>query len=139
MAVSFPTIGYSIVAVAGVTLLLVGRPLHKLAAAADPMPLAAAPVALATKAVSAAGITLKSVSVELPSGDRMFPDGEGAETMNNNCLACHSAGMVLNQPKLSGNAWLAEANKMRSVYKAPVDAQDMPVIVGYLTRLKGNS
>jgi hypothetical protein len=45
-------------------------------------------------------LLLKSVNIELPNGDRMF-EGPGSDAANNNCLACHSAGMVLNQPALS--------------------------------------
>ena len=83
--------------------------------------------------------TLKSVSVDLPSGDRMFPDGPGADAINNNCLACHSAGMVLNQAALPGPSWAAIVHKMISVYKAPVSAEDASAITTYLTRLKGSS
>ncbi|MDB5397120.1 MAG: sulfite:cytochrome oxidoreductase subunit b precursor [Rhodospirillales bacterium] len=87
----------------------------------------------------AIGLTLKSISVELPSSDRMFPAGPGSEAVNNNCLACHSAGMVLNQPALTKAAWSAEVHKMITVYKAPVSDEDAAAIVAYLTRLKGSS
>ncbi len=79
---------------------------------------------------------LKSVSVDLPAGDRMFP-GAQADAINNNCLACHSAGMVLNQPDLSKATWEAEVHKMISVYKAPIDDADVPAIVAYLVETKG--
>ena len=46
-------------------------------------------------------LILKSMNVDLPFGDRMFPDGPGSDAVNGNCLACHSAGMVLTQPALS--------------------------------------
>ena len=82
-------------------------------------------------------ITFKSASVDLPTGDRMFPGGKDAEAINNNCLACHSAGMVLNQPALSKATWDAEVHKMISVYKAPVAAEDVPAIVAYLASTKG--
>jgi hypothetical protein len=80
---------------------------------------------------------LKSVKIDLPDSDRMFPDGAGSEAINNNCLACHSAGMVLNQPALSKQAWAAEVNKMITAYKAPVALEDVGAIVEYLTGLKG--
>jgi cytochrome c5 len=80
--------------------------------------------------------TLKSVSINLPDRGTMFP-GPGSDVVNNNCLACHSAGMVLNQPALPAAAWQAEAEKMIHVYKAPIDEKDVPSIVAYLTRLKG--
>src|ERR1700692_826493 len=83
------------------------------------------------------GISLKSVSVvDLPTGDRMFPDGPGADAANNNCLACHSAGMVLNQPALSKAQWRAEVEKMRTAYKAPIDPKDVDAIVDYLAGMK---
>lgn len=81
-------------------------------------------------------ITLKSVNVELPDSDRMFP-GPGADAINNNCLACHSAGMVLNQPDLPRAAWQAEVDKMIHSYKAPVAEADVAAIVDYLARAKG--
>jgi len=82
-------------------------------------------------------LILKSVSVELPNGDRMFPDGPGADAVNGNCLACHSAGMVLNQPAMSKAQWEAEVNKMRTAYKAPIDSKDVAPIVDYLVRIRG--
>jgi hypothetical protein len=80
---------------------------------------------------------LKSVKIDLPDSDRMFPDGPGSDAINNNCLACHSAGMVLNQPALSKQAWATEVNKMINNYKAPVAPEDVGPIVEYLTALKG--
>jgi hypothetical protein len=82
-------------------------------------------------------LSLKSVTVDLPTGDRMFPSGPGSDVANNNCLACHSAGMVLNQPALSKTQWTAEVNKMISAYKAPVDAKDVGPIVDYLVSIRG--
>jgi mono/diheme cytochrome c family protein len=81
---------------------------------------------------------LKPVKVDLPDSDKMFPDGPGADAINNNCLACHSADMVLNQPALSKQAWATEVNKMINNYKAPIAPEDIGAIVNYLTALKGN-
>jgi hypothetical protein len=77
-------------------------------------------------------LVLKSVSVDLPFGDRMFPEGSGSDAVNNNCLACHSAGMVLNQPAMSKAQWQVEVEKMRTAYKAPIDPKDVDTIVDYL-------
>lgn len=82
-------------------------------------------------------LVLKSLSVDLPDSDRMFPDGPGADVANNNCLACHSADMVLNQPTLPKAQWQAEVNKMRMAYKAPIDPKDVDAIVAYLVSIKG--
>lgn len=93
-------------------------------------------VSMPLTALAASPIELKSVKVDLPDSDRMFP-GPGADAINNNCLACHSAGMVLNQPELSKQAWMAEVNKMITAYKAPVAPEDVGAIVDYLDRVKG--
>ena len=90
-----------------------------------------------TVAGADAQLDLKPVKIDLPDSDRMFPDGPGADAINNNCLACHSAGMVLNQPALSKQAWTAEVHKMINNYKAPIAPEDIDPIVGYLTTLKG--
>jgi mono/diheme cytochrome c family protein len=67
----------------------------------------------------------------------MFPNGPGAEAMNNNCLACHSADMVLNQPALPMMEWKAEVDKMQAAYKAPIDPEDVHAILDYLVSVKG--
>ena len=90
--------------------------------------------ALATPAPEPMRLT--SQRVELPSSDRAFPDGPGVEAVNNNCLACHSAGMVLTQPKLSRAQWTETVNKMVHIYKAPVDPADIQAIVDYLAAMK---
>ena len=86
---------------------------------------------------AATPLQLKSVKIDLPDSDKMFPDGPGSDAINNNCLACHSADMVLNQPALSKQAWAAEVNKMINNYKAPVAPEDVATIVDYLASLKG--
>jgi hypothetical protein len=89
----------------------------------------------ASAAVAADGVTsFKSVNVDLPFGDRMF-EGPGADGVNNNCLACHSVGMVMTQPPLSRQTWEAEVAKMRNVYKAPIANEDVTPIVDYLSKL----
>jgi cytochrome c5 len=82
-------------------------------------------------------LSLNSGSVDLPAGDRMFPEGPGSDAVNNNCLACHSADHVLNQPSLSREAWQEVVNKMITAYKAPVSPDDAKAIVNYLVRTKG--
>jgi mono/diheme cytochrome c family protein len=86
---------------------------------------------------TATALELKSVNIDLPDSDKMFPEGQGADAINNNCLACHSADMVLNQPALPKQAWAAEVNKMINNYKAPIAPEDVGAIVDYLTALKG--
>jgi len=86
---------------------------------------------------AATPLQLQSVKIDLPDSDKMFPAGPGSDAINNNCLACHSAGMVLNQPALSKQAWTVEVNKMIKNYRAPIAPEDVGAIVDYLTALKG--
>jgi hypothetical protein len=85
---------------------------------------------------SADKLVLKSVSVDLPFDTSMFPAGPGSDAARNNCLACHSAAMVLNQPALSKTQWRAEVEKMRASYKAPIDPKDVDTIVDYLAGIR---
>jgi hypothetical protein len=100
-----------------------------------PAALIAAMTLASVGAHAADKLVLKSVNVDLPFGDRMFPDGPGSDAANNNCLACHSAGMVLNQAAMSKARWRAEVEKMRTAYKAPIDPKDVDAIVDYLVTL----
>ncbi len=75
------------------------------------------------------------VSVVLPEAATTYPDlGPGAppaEAINNNCLGCHSAEMVLTQPRLTPAEWQAEIAKMRNVFHAPIDPADDAAIVAW--------
>jgi hypothetical protein len=96
---------------------------------------AAWPAAAEPTIVAGGGMMLHSISAHFPDPRRFFPGGDRADVVNNNCLLCHSAGMVLTQPKLSSAEWQAEVDKMRNTYKAPIAASDVPAIVDYLTDL----
>ncbi len=137
MAISMGYIAFGAVIVAGVTLFSIGTPHNRarLLASAVAAQAPVAPAATAVLTIAASGITLHSVSVELSDGDREFPGGPSAETINNDCLACHSAGMVLTQPKLPRAVWQAEVDKMRNLFRAPVPLEDEPAIVEYLANL----
>jgi len=95
--------------------------------------IAAAALAAQAKAPTA----LKSVDVKLPKSVVALPNGPNVVVVHNTCLGCHSAGMILNQPTMPKAAWAVEVNKMKNVYKAPVDPKDIPAIVDYLTAVKG--
>lgn len=100
-----------------------------------PLALVASVVVIASAAGAKVAITLKSVDVNLPGSSRELPNAPPEAGV---CLACHSAGMILNQPAMPRAAWEAEVEKMRHAYKAPVDPKDVPKIVDYLTAIKGS-
>jgi cytochrome c5 len=96
-------------------------------------------IAALSIAVRTPAIALPAVSFELPVDAAVYPAlGAGAPSaaaVNANCLACHSASMVMTQPKLSSDEWAAEVAKMRKVYKAPIAEADDAAIVAWLTAM----
>ena len=136
MALSVRTLAYSGVAVLGVTLVMLGTPRdHTREAASVAMP--PSPASPPSLNASGNGVTLRSVNVEFPDSDRGFPGGDAAQTVADNCTACHSPGMILNQPALTAVQWQAEVTHMRRDFKAPVAEDDVAAIVAYLAATKG--
>jgi cytochrome c5 len=102
-----------------------------------PLVIVLSAAATSSMASDATSIQLKTIKLDLPESEGMFPDGQGSDAINNNCLACHSADMVLNQPAMSREAWASEVEKMINNYKAPIAPEDVGPIVEYLATLKG--
>jgi mono/diheme cytochrome c family protein len=112
----------------------------------------AAPVALAGLVLVAGGPRLQAentssppapsdarwtkVSVQLPTSQTLFPAGQGADIANSQCVICHSPDMVLYQPARTQEQWKETINKMRSVYGAPLPAEQVDVLATYLSQLK---
>jgi len=67
-----------------------------------------------------------------------LPDAPGRAELYANCLTCHSSRYVASQPRFPRKTWQAEVDKMRSVYGAPVSADDAPKIVDYLAATHGS-
>lgn len=86
--------------------------------------------------ISARGLTFASTHVDLPGDSESYPSGPHADTVNANCLACHSASMVLYQPSLTAAEWRKEVEKMRDAYGAPITDADIPAIVAYLSAMR---
>ena len=92
-----------------------------------------APALHAQTAAPAAPVQWTAVDIELPVGDALFPQGEGAQTANGYCLMCHSTDMVLAQPPLTQAQWLGEIEKMRKFFGAPIPADQDAALARYLT------
>jgi hypothetical protein len=55
------------------------------------------------------------------------------------CVGCHSAEYMLYQPATAPRAyWEAMVLRMKSVFKAPIDDADVPVLVDYLVKTYGS-
>lgn len=122
MKLDMHVVAFGVPLVAGLVLALIGPPGSHVRDTVVPPPSAAAPFAL------------KSVSVDLPASTDSFPGGTVADAINANCLACHSASMVLTQPTLPKATWQGIVEKMMHAYKAPVPPKDEAAIVDYLSR-----
>jgi cytochrome c553 len=134
MATSANAVARGAVTAVGLILLAIAAPARWVAQpalAAD-----APPVAPAPSIVTGGGVTLHSVDVSFPDSDNTFPGGAGANAINNDCLICHSAGMVLDQANLSRAGWQGIVDQMHNDFKAPFAAEDGPAIVDYLVNLK---
>ena len=139
MDISVNAMAYGAVVVAGLALFTIGKPDEKAQqmASVAPVPATEAGQAALASSITMDSVTLRSVSLDLPESQRTFPGGAEADAINNNCLVCHSAGMVLNQPALPRATWTAEVNKMIDAYKAPVAPEDVGAIIDYLSRFHG--
>ena len=123
-------VGFGAALLAAVVLALIGPPGTQVTAPAPAPAVAVSPNAPKTFA-------LKSVSVELPTSDVAFPGPANNQAITANCLACHSAGMVLTQPDFARAVWAGEVDKMIHAFKAPVSPADVSAIVDYLAATKG--
>ena len=55
------------------------------------------------------------------------------------CVACHSAEYMRYQPPSAARPyWDAMVKRMKTVFKAPVPDEDIPLIVEYLVKTYGN-
>ena len=70
--------------------------------------------------------------------DFKLKEGPGLDKVKANCSACHSLDYIqLKSPFLDRKGWDATVTKMIKALAAPVKAEDVPVIVDYLTRNYG--
>jgi len=79
----------------------------------------------------------KSAPYKAPPEMSEFKLGPNLDVVKNNCTACHSADYVQVQPrgpKFKEDFWKATVIKMVKVYGAPIEDDDVPKIVDYLTK-----
>ena len=64
--------------------------------------------------------------------------GKGFETVQANCLMCHSFGYIINQGRQSRAFWKGKIQKMIVHFKAPITDKDKKIIENYLFTHYGN-
>src|SRR5688572_10022703 len=67
-----------------------------------------------------------------------LPDGEGKSAVILSCSSCHDLKLVITQKK-SESGWKTSVQKMVSMYKAPIDKDDVPTLTEYLSRHFGKT
>jgi mono/diheme cytochrome c family protein len=75
-------------------------------------------------------IPLRGVPSQNPAA---LVEAEGAETLQANCLACHTAQPILTHDGFTPEVWQAEVDKMRQTYGAEITDEDAEIIVAYLS------
>jgi mono/diheme cytochrome c family protein len=95
----------------------------------------------------AAALAATSMALATPKTIQLPPDGvqwkesplPGFAKVTANCVACHSAEYAQYQPPSAARPyWDAMVKRMKAVFKAPIDDNDMPLIVDYLAKTYGN-
>jgi hypothetical protein len=96
-------------------------------------------LALALAAMSALHAAPKTIVLP-PDGVQLKPSSlPGYAKAQAQCVACHSAEYMLYQPPTAARPyWDAMVKRMKTVFNAPIDDADMPLIVDYLVKTYGN-
>jgi hypothetical protein len=77
-------------------------------------------------------------TIALPAMEIELPPGSGRLTVMATCTACHSQRYVMMQPNFPRKTWIAEVDKMKKVYGAPIQDEQVEPIVNYLVSIRGN-
>jgi len=76
--------------------------------------------------------------VEVPYVAFPVKMGKGFETVQANCLMCHSFGYIINQGRQSRKFWRGKVDKMIVHFKAPIDEKSAKIVTDYLFEHYGN-
>ena len=76
--------------------------------------------------------------VEVPYIAFPIKMGKGFDTVQANCLMCHSFGYIINQGRQSRKFWRGKVDKMIVHFKAPISKEDAKIVTDYLAEHYGN-
>ncbi len=79
-----------------------------------------------------------SKPIEVPYIAYTIKKAKGVDTLQANCLMCHSFGYVINQGAQPRLFWDKKVDKMITHFKAPITKADKKTIVDYLFKNYGN-
>lgn len=75
--------------------------------------------------------------VEVPVIEYKMKQASGVESVQANCLMCHSFGYIENQGLQSHKFWEDKVHKMIHAFKAPITKEDAKVVTEYLYKNYG--
>ena len=76
--------------------------------------------------------------VEVPYISYQIKMGKGFDSVQANCLMCHSSGYIINQGPQSRKFWKHKVDKMVIHFKAPISEEDNKIVTDYLFKHYGN-
>ena len=77
-------------------------------------------------------------AIEVPYIPYEIKMGKGFDTVQANCLMCHSFGYIINQGPQSREFWREKVEKMIKAFGAPITQKDAKIIEDYLFKHYGN-
>jgi hypothetical protein len=97
-------------------------------------------VLLAAAALCGSAPAVTKVIQLPPDSEQLRPSAlPGYAKAQAQCVACHSAEYMLYQPATAPRGyWENMVKRMKTVFRAPVNDEDIPVIVDYLVKTYGN-
>ena len=96
--------------------------------------LAAVSVTAISRAAAPQSSHVKSIT--LPSMEPSLPPGPGRDAAATGCVLCHSAQYIFMQPRFPRETWVAQVDKMRKTYGAPLTDDQAKQIVEDLTAVR---
>jgi cytochrome c553 len=98
---------------------------------------APAPVEAPSSAVTAATVNGGVRSIVLPQAEIELPAGPHQREFVVACTTCHSARLVLNQPRFPRAKWGEIVQKMVKTFGAPISVDEEPALLDYLVAIRG--
>jgi cytochrome c5 len=84
-------------------------------------------------AILVAGVVLPALATAADETSLRLADGAGLDRVQSYCSMCHSLDYILmNSPFQDKAGWEKTVNKMVKVMGAPLPAEDVATVVGYL-------
>jgi hypothetical protein len=87
--------------------------------------------------LASGALVFSAEKFQLPPETAKLKSASGVQLATAQCLLCHSADYISTQPRLSRTAWTAAVVKMKDKYGAPIQTNNIPALVDYLSQNYG--